>query len=326
MNLISLTGSLRVAPLALGTGHFGTKLTEADAFAQLDRYAEFGNFIDTARVYGDDPSGERSKSERIIGKWLRANGMAGQMILSTKGGHPTPGKNRAFTPRLHRDELYADVEGSLDFLGVDAIDLYFLHRDDTSLPVGEILETLEEMRRKGLIRFYGCSNWTVERITAAAAYARAHSLAGFSVNQTMWSLAEVDFQNPTDKTLVPMDRAAYAYHTQTQMGAMAYSALAKGWFTRKAAGLAPNERIRPRYDLPANDMILEQLQQLSRQTGLGITQLSLAYFLGQPFPSVPICAFSDSRQLEDGLSILRNETNPELARQLAALRRDLIGG
>ena len=53
MNLISLTGSLRVAPLALGTGHFGTKLTEADAFAQLDRYAEFGNFIDTARVYGD---------------------------------------------------------------------------------------------------------------------------------------------------------------------------------------------------------------------------------------------------------------------------------
>ena len=302
MNLISLTGSLRVAPLALGTGHFGTKLTEADAFAQLDRYAEFGNFIDTARVYGDDPSGERSKSERIIGK------------------------NRAFTPRLHRDVLYADVEGSLDFLGVDAIDLYFLHRDDTSLPVGEILETLEEMRRKGLIRFYGCSNWTVERITAAAAYARAHSLAGFSVNQTMWSLAEVDFQNLTDKTLVPMDRAAYAYHTQTQMGAMAYSALAKGWFTRKAAGLAPNERIRPRYDLPANDMILDQLQQLSRQTGLGITQLSLAYFLGQPFPSVPICAFSDSRQLEDGLSILRNETNPELARQLAALRRDLIGG
>lgn len=157
--------------LALGTGHFGTKLTEADAFAQLDRYAEFGNFIDTARVYGDDPSGERSKSERIIGKWLRSSGMAGQMILSTKGGHPTPGKNRAFTPRLHRDELYADVEGSLDFLGVDAIDLYFLHRDDTSLPVGEILETLEEMRRKGLIRFYGCSNWTVERITAAAAYA-----------------------------------------------------------------------------------------------------------------------------------------------------------
>ena len=155
MNLISLTGSLRVAPLALGTGHFGTKLTEADAFAQLDRYAEFGNFIDTARVYGDDPSGERSKSERIIGKWLRSSGMAGQMILSTKGGHPTPGKNRAFTPRLHRDELYADVEGSLDFLGVDAIDLYFLHRDDTSLPVGEILETLEEMRRKGLIRFYG---------------------------------------------------------------------------------------------------------------------------------------------------------------------------
>ena len=76
MNLISLTGSLRVAPLALGTGHFGTKLTEADAFAQLDRYAEFGNFIDTARVYGDDPSGERSKSERIIGKWLRSSGMA----------------------------------------------------------------------------------------------------------------------------------------------------------------------------------------------------------------------------------------------------------
>lgn len=326
MNLISLNGSLRVAPLALGTGHFGTKLTEADAFAQLDRYAELGNFIDTARVYGDDPSGERSKSERIIGHWLRANGMARQMLISTKGGHPTMGENLPFTPRLHRDELFDDVQGSLDFLGVDAIDLYFLHRDDPSLPVGEILETLEEMRKKGLIRSYGCSNWTVERMTAAAAYARAHNLSGFSVNQTMWSLAEIDFQNLTDKTLVPMDRAAYAYHTQTQMGVMAYSALAKGWFTRKAAGIAPNERIRPRYDLPANDMILEQLQRFSRQIGISITQQSLAYFLGQPFPAVAICAFSDSRQLEDGLSILRNETNPELARQLASLRRDLIGG
>lgn len=326
MNLISLTGSLHVAPLALGTGHFGTKLTETDAFAQLDRYAEFGNFIDTARVYGDNPAGERSMSERIVGRWLRANGMAQHMVLSTKGGHPTPGDGLPFTPRLHRNELYEDVEGSLDFLGVDSIDLYFLHRDDPSLPVGEILETLEEMHKKGLIRSYGCSNWTVARMTAAASYARAHALTGFSVNQTMWSLAEINFQNLTDKTLVAMDRAAYAYHTQTQLGVMAYSALAKGWFTRKAAGLAPNEHIRPRYDLPANDMILDQLQHLSRQTGLGITQLSLAYFLGQPFPAVAICAFSDSRQLEDGLSILRNETNPEIARQLASLRRDLIGG
>lgn len=326
MNLISLTGSLRVSPLALGTVHYGTRLTEADAFAQLDRYAELGNFIDTARVYGDDSSGERSKSERIIGRWLRANGMARHMVLSTKGGHPTLGEGLPFTPRLHRDELYEDVEGSLDFLGVDATDLYFLHRDDPSLPVGEILETLEEMRRKGLIRCYGCSNWTTDRMLAAAAYARAHALTGFSVNQTMWSLAEVNSQNLTDKTLVPMDRAAYAYHTQTQMGVMAYGALAKGWFTRKAAGLAVNERIRPRYDLPANDWLLDQLQHLSRRTGLGITQLSLAYFLGQPFPAAAICSFSDAHQLEDGLSLLRNETNPELALQLASLRRDLIGG
>ena len=63
---ITITDGLSVSPIGLGTVSFGTGLSEADCFAQLDRYAQIGNLIDTARVNGDWTPGPRGKSERII--------------------------------------------------------------------------------------------------------------------------------------------------------------------------------------------------------------------------------------------------------------------
>ena len=65
---VTIADGLRVSPVGLGTAAFGTKLTEAESFAQLDRYTEFGNLIDTARVYGDWEPGLRGRSEHIIGR------------------------------------------------------------------------------------------------------------------------------------------------------------------------------------------------------------------------------------------------------------------
>ena len=71
---ITITDGLSVSPIDLGTVSFGTGLSEADCFAQLDRYAQIGNLIDTACVYGDWAPGPRGKSDRIIGKWLASRG------------------------------------------------------------------------------------------------------------------------------------------------------------------------------------------------------------------------------------------------------------
>lgn len=97
---ITITDGLSVSPISLGTVSFGTGLSEADCFAQLDRYAQIGNLIDTARVNGDWTPGPRGKSDRIIGKWLASRRCRDRVIISTKGGHPR--LDSMNVPRLSR--------------------------------------------------------------------------------------------------------------------------------------------------------------------------------------------------------------------------------
>ncbi len=108
-------------------------------------------------------------------------------MIVTKGGHPelaTP-----LTPRLAPDEIVGDLDASLACLGVEQIDLYYLHRDDPSRPVDAIMETLDAQVRLGKIRHAACSNWQLARIQAAQDYAHAHGLHPFVASQIFWSLA-----------------------------------------------------------------------------------------------------------------------------------------
>lgn len=316
---------LVVAPLALGSVNFGVKTTKKDAFRQMDRYSEVGNFIDTAHVYGTVPgAAATSLSERVIGCWLRERGMAGRMVISTKGGHPP--LTGAFIPRLHREELQQDVNESLAHLGIDVIDLYFLHRDDVSIPVGEILETMEDFRRAGKIRYYGLSNWTLERVGQAHDYARARGLKGLCCNQLKWSLAKINAEAVADRTLVNMDEKTYSFHARTGLAAMAYTAVAKGWFAHLTAGTPVRQSARAIYDNPCNERILSELQALSRASGRTVGELSLDYFLFHPFPAVAIASFSNDAQLEEGLSMLKRAPDEALIRRLHALRSEFMGG
>ncbi|MDD3243783.1 MAG: aldo/keto reductase, partial [Eubacteriales bacterium] len=176
---------LAVSRVCLGTAGYGAAIPQAAALAQLDTYRELGgNFLDTARCYNDWIPGERHRSEKTLGKWMKARNCRGEMVLSTKGGHP-PFENM-HAPRLAPQELDADLEGSLRDLQTDYIDLYFLHRDDERRSVGDILEHLERKVREGKILHYGCSNWRLPRVLEAAAYAAAHGLQGFCCDQIMW--------------------------------------------------------------------------------------------------------------------------------------------
>ncbi len=308
---------LKVSPLGLGTAQYGTGVEEREAFWQLDRYAEAGNLIDTAHVYGDWVPGERFRSESVIGRWLKRTGKRETVVISTKCSHPP--LNDMTASRLKRAEILKDVDESLTALGTDYIDILFLHRDDVSLPAEEILSTLEHLCMEGKIRYYGCSNWTLDRIMQADAAALKCGFRGFVCNQLMWSLARVNYGNVGDKTLVPMDKATYDYHAATGLAAMGYNALANGFFSKKSKGDALRPGVSAKYDTPENAKILEKLTELSREYGLGITELCILYFAAQPFPAVPLVSYSSRAQMEEALGALKLEPPGELLKQLAAL-------
>ncbi len=304
---------LTVSPLCLGTVNYGTSTREEAALRQMSRYVELGgNFMDTALIYGVAVG--QGVSERIVGRWLRETGLRDRVVLSTKGAHPDI--KHMDVPRVKPEMILDDIEQSLQNLGVDCIDLYFLHRDDPAMPVSEILGALEGAVRAGKIRYYGCSNWTLPRIREANALS---GVKGFVCNQLMWSLADVRREGIQDPTLVAMDAETRAYQLETGLNAMAYSSVAKGYFMHRMAGDDYRPSRHALYDTPENDLILEAM----REQGLTPLQATLQYLTRQPFPSVPIASFSSDWQLEDAVRACEAAPNDAALQHLGALKRYL---
>lgn len=290
--------SLNVFPLALGTADYGLpRIPNEEALRQMDLYAQLGgNLLDTAEVYSNWVPGEKSRSEKLIGQWLRQSGLKGSMLISTKGGHPL--FESMTTPRLSPQELDDDLLRSLDNLGVAHIDLYFLHRDDVNRPVDEFVDYLEEKKQAGLIGAYGLSNWTLGRVQQAAEYAKRRGITGFSVNQIYWSLARVNPPAIGDKTLVPMDEPFYDYHAQTGMAAMAYTSQAKGYLSKRYQGQPIADDLQALYGGPHNEAVLEQLLPWCRAQGCDPAQATLWWFMAQPFAAVPVVSPGNLSQLQ----------------------------
>jgi aryl-alcohol dehydrogenase-like predicted oxidoreductase len=294
---------LRVSAICLGSTDIGSRIDRDTSFRLLDLFVEHGgNFLDTANVYADWASPTKSISEKTIGAWLRQSGKRDQIVLATKGGHPDLKTMRV--GRLSRPEIVHDLDQSLAHLQTEVIDLYWLHRDDASRPVGEIVETLNEQVQAGKIRYFGCSNWTALRIAAAQEYAAQHGLQGFSGDQMLWSLAAADAQDHPDKTIVIMDGDLWRYHVETGLAAIPYSSQANGFFQKLAEGA--RDRIRPNqqtlYGSSGNQGRFERLMALSGQLSMSVTQLVLGYLMSQPFVTVPIIGCRTVEQLLDSLS------------------------
>ncbi len=296
---------LSVSRIALGTDMFGTMVPAADAYRLLDTYAAVGGtVIDTAHVYADWLSDEKHMSEKTIGKWLRQTGNRNNMIVTTKGAHP-PLEDMHHS-RLSRTELEQDVDESLSCLGVDAIDLYWLHRDDPHVPAGEIMESLHDLEKAGKIRYYAASNWLPERIEEANRYAREHGWQGFAASQIKWSLAVSNPEAISDDTLVEMDGAQFAWYRDNQFPVFAFSPQAKGFFSklREKDGsiFRPSGKAGARYENRENIAIWKKLCQLQQQTGVNITQLVLGWLLQQPFLTIPIVGCKTTEQIQESLA------------------------
>lgn len=311
---------LCVSQICMGTGQYGSSIDEAVARQQLDAFFELGgNFIDTAHVYGNWIEGLESPSEKIIGRWFRDTGRRESMILTTKGGHPD--LNHMDRPRLSRQEIPLDIEESLRFLQTDYIDLFLLHRDDPEIPVGQIIDCLDTCVAQGKIRYYGCSNWQLSRIQEAAAYAKQKGSKGFTVNQLMWSLADINHHRIPDSTFVPMDKATYAYQKETGLNAMAYMSLAKAFFTRKAAGAELSALVSDVYENRTNTLIFERARKIVASGACSFIDLSLLYLMGiVDMPVIPVAAFRTMSQFRDGMQVLGRQIPAEQIRGLSEIK------
>lgn len=288
---------LKVSNVCMGTVFFGSTVDKKESFRVLDRFAEKGgSFLDTARVYANWlPGVEPSASEKMVGQWIRERHNADSVVVATKGAHPV-GDSRK--PTMERWELIGQIEDSCRFLNLDAIPLYYLHRDDDTLPVESIMDTLFSQQDRGLLRHLACSNWRADRIAAANAYAASCGRTGFVAVSNRWSLAKC-VEGAGDNTLVDMNDSLYELHRSAGMAAIPFSSTAGGYLSKQAEGKPIREGQRACYGLPENDALAVRAKNLAQDKGVTVAQLAIAYFYSQPFTAIPVTAFSGDGQMDE---------------------------
>lgn len=263
--------------------------TLLDSFVQ-----EGGTAFDAARHYG------QGRNERAFGEWLRNTGEREKLFIIGKGAHPDE-----TGPRVNPDAITRDLLASLDDLGCGHMDAYLLHRDDTTVPVDEVVDILDEHHRAGLIGEYGGSNWTFSRIREANAWARANGRLGFTVSSPNYSLAEqVNPPWPGCRTITGATAAAERdYYRDNGITVFAWSSVAGGFFSGRfrqdnlGQFTAEDDlTVVDAYAHPVNFGRLERAARLAERQGVTATQIALAWVLGQP---LRLAALTGSRSVEE---------------------------
>jgi aryl-alcohol dehydrogenase-like predicted oxidoreductase len=294
----------------------GSRVNREDSFKLLDAFVEAGGtFIDTAHVYANWWPGPRNVSEKTVGAWLKSSSMKGNVVIATKGGHPEPGNDRV--SRLSAAEIVGDLDSSRELLGLDTIDLYWLHRDDLNQPAGAMLEVLNEQAALGKIRYFGCSNWRPERIREAQEYAAAHRLQPFVASQIFWNLA-VPNPGVVAWDHADMDDEAEAFYPTAGLSVHAFTSQARGFFTKAAVGglgsLSP--KLREDFENPTTLARLSRAEELARRLGTSVTAIALASIWSRPFAAVPILGCVNLDQLRDSLADVNVTLTPDQLRYL----------
>lgn len=310
MHQLCIPGTdLAVSSLCYGVAGFGTVVRDAAMDALFTAFVERGgNFFDTAHCYAFWLPDGLGASERALGSCLRRYGRAG-MVVATKGGHPDGGPGYPRPDGYLAPEVVArDIAESLDRLGLDHIDLYFLHRDDQRVPVGELLDGLNAELRAGRLRALGASNWTTARLDAAHAYAAAHGLHGFVAAQSEWNLAQQNRlpAGHDDRAMRALTPADIAWHETSRLPLLAYSSTARGYFATGGQAAAGD------YDNPVSRARLARVQQLAAEFDCSPNLLALAALLHRRFPVIPLLGTTDLSHLVDALDA---DTVPLTARQ-----------
>lgn len=269
-----------ISRLVQGTVMVNSKELEK-SFTLLDEVFELGcRAFDTAHVYGN------GDNERTVGRWINERGLRDKVVILGKGAHHSQDRKRV-TPF----DITADLFDSLARFKTDYIDLYVLHRDNSQVPVGPIVEVLNEHLQAGRIHAFGGSNWSYERVQEANEYAQARGLAPFAVSSPNFSLAD-QVKPPWDGCISisgPGQRAAQAWYAEKQIPLFVWSSLAGGFFSGRfnRDNLDTFESYLDKlcihsYCYEDNFKRLDRARELAGEKGLTIPQIALAYVLNQP--------------------------------------------
>ncbi len=271
--------------------------TFPDASLVYDAFFEAGGTVfDSAYVYG------QGLMDRLLGQWMKSRGVRHDVIVIAKGAH---------TPHCRPDAIAPQLDESLDRMQTDHADLYFLHRDDPSIPVGEFVDVLDGLRRAGRIGRFGGSNWTIGRIEEANAYARDNDKFAFELLSNNFSLAEM---------VAPMwagcisssdvDSAAWLERTQTPL--FAWSSQARGFFTdRGGRDKLDDKTLVESWYSETNFRRRDRVHELAARLGASPAQVALAYLLAQPFPIFPIIGPSTLAELRDSMGAAEVRLTPD---------------
>ena len=285
---------MKMSNIVLGTDGYGERISEDTAADLIDTYLENGgNTLDTARLYTG------GISEEIIGRYLKKCNKRNNLYISTKCSHPPLGNMSHH--RLSPEDIEADIDASLMALQIDTIDLIWLHRDDESLPVEPIIDTLNNMITKGKIRHFGASNWTHDRITLANKYASENSKQGFCASQILYNLATCN--EMWDDTLVVCEGPEKNKYDESKIPVFAFCSQAKGFFEKYHTGTLNEKAIR-RYKNEQSIETYKKIIEEARKSATTISYTALELLKNQSkFPLLSIIGPSSVAQLKDTLNI-----------------------
>lgn len=299
MHRRKLGQGLEVGAVGLGCmGLSGTYGAAEDAASiELIRAAvERGcTLIDTADIYGF------GHNEKIVGEAIRP--IRDQVVLATKFGNIRDAQGRPAVDG-RPEHVRRACDASLARLGVEVIDLYYLHRVDPSVPIEETVGAMAELVRAGKVRHLGLSE------AAPATIRRAHAVHPITAVQSEWSLWTRDME----AEVLPTCRAL-------GIGFVAYSPLGRGFLSATIKRVEPGDRRaeHPRFapeNLERNRRLLGPLQELARAKGCTPAQVALAWLLAQGPDIVPIPGTRKLARLEENLAAT---TVPLSADEVAAL-------
>lgn len=303
---------LQVSQLCYGTNMLGWMLDQDKSNAILDRFVELGgNFIDSARSYGDwDPSAPVGSSERAIGAWLKGRSRDG-IVIATKGGHFDM-RVGDYRNRVTPEDITKDLTESLEHLQIDTIDLYWVHMDNPEAPVGPIIDMLIGHQKAGRIRYFGASNWTPERIKAAQDYAKSVGHAGFVAVEPFWGLAKPNVEAAAAQGYNYHYEGLYEELHASGLPMIPYSGQSRGFFTKvDAAGEdALRDDLKAFYVNDTNRARLKVVQALAKRHGVSINEVVLAYLTSQPHQTIPIIGASSPEQLTESVKAVDLKLTP----------------